>query len=121
MVTCVAAHLRIAVDASGPSAVVTVGGDLDYPMADTLGRTIDELLGTGPAAVVVDLAGLTFIDSTGLSVLVHAWRKGIESGTPVRLRGQPPFVAAILDITGISELFARQVSRATADPGSATA
>jgi anti-anti-sigma factor len=112
------APLRVAVDASDPAVVVTVSGDLDYPCADTLRDILDDVLRAGPASVTVDVAGLTFIDSTGLAVLLHAWRAGQESGVPVGLCHEPAFLLTILDLTGIGEILARPVRRVS---GAATA
>jgi anti-sigma B factor antagonist len=115
------APLRVTVDASGPAAVITVGGDLDHPCADTLRDALDDVLRAGPASVTVDVAGLTFIDSSGLAVLVHAWRAGLAAGVPVGLRDEPAFLLTILDFTGIGEILARPFHRASNAPGVATA
>jgi anti-anti-sigma factor len=112
------APLRVTVDASGPGTVVTVSGDLDYPCADPLRDTLDDVLRAGPASVTVDVAALTFIDSTGLAVLLHAWRAGQETGVPVGLRDEPAFLLTILDLTGIGDILARPLDRAS---GAATA
>ena len=50
---------------------------------------------------------------------MHAWRRGREAGVPVTLRGVPPFLASILDITGVGELLARPVGAATTDAATA--
>jgi anti-anti-sigma factor len=100
-------------------AVVTVAGELDFPAADDLRAEIASAFDRPPATVTVDLGGLTFIDSTGLSVLVHAWRRGNEAGVPVTLRNVPPFAASVLEITGVAELFARSPARRDAGKGTA--
>ena len=47
------------------------------------------------------------IDSTGLSVVVHAWREGQRTGTLIRLRSPwPRSSATILDMTGVTGLLA---------------
>ena len=109
----------MSVDATGPSVVVTVGGDLDYPCADALRETIDEVFQGGATAITVDCGPLTFIDSTGLAVLVHAWRRGLETGVPVRLRHQPPFLVTILDFTGVGELLERPLPALGAESATA--
>ncbi|SNT45595.1 anti-anti-sigma factor [Asanoa hainanensis] len=88
-------------------SVVTVRGDLDFPCADILRVALASALDRGPATLTIDVERLTFIDSTGLAVLVHAWRRGQEAGVPVTLRSVPRFLASILDITGVGELLAR--------------
>ncbi|MDG4821997.1 STAS domain-containing protein [Asanoa sp. WMMD1127] len=105
--------------ADGADAVVTVRGDLDFPCADVLRVALTTALDREPASLTIDVERLTFIDSTGLAVLVHAWRRGSEAGVPVSLRSVPSFLASILDITGVGELLSRPASAATSDAATA--
>jgi anti-anti-sigma factor len=107
--------------ARGDDVVIAVAGDVDYQGAGTLRDGIASAFDPPPATVTLDMAGLTFIDSTGLSLLVQAWRRGQDSGVPVVVRDAPPFLTSILDITGVAELFARPVSRAASGTASGTA
>jgi anti-sigma B factor antagonist len=103
-----AVALAITVDAVDPDGpVVSVEGDLDFETATLLQSNLVRLLRDRPAQVTLDVRGLRFIDSTGLSVFVHVWRAGYETGTRFALRGVPPFLASILDITGVGNLIVR--------------
>jgi anti-sigma B factor antagonist len=51
--------------------------------------------------VVVDLRALTFVDSSGLSVFVAAYKEGLKHGNTVVLDHVPPFVARVLKVTGL--------------------
>jgi len=100
--------LRLSVDRSDPAApLVRVAGDLAYATAAPLREEIDRLLATAPPVVALDFADLLFIDSTGLAVIVHAWREGEDRGTALELRQVPRFLRAILDMTGVTGLLAR--------------
>ncbi|GGM40003.1 anti-sigma-B factor antagonist [Micromonospora sonchi] len=104
------APLSVRVDRSDSDApVIRVGGDLAYLTATPLRAEVDRVLQTGPASLVLDFAELTFIDSTGLGVIVHAWREGQREGVLLRLRSVPRFLTAILDMTGVTGLLARMV------------
>ncbi|GIF69733.1 hypothetical protein Ais01nite_77680 [Asanoa ishikariensis] len=95
-------------------SVVTVRGDLDFPCAEALRVALTSALDRDPATLTVDVERLTFIDSTGLAVLVYAWQRGQEAGVPVVLRSVPRFLTSILDITGVGELMARPAGATTA-------
>jgi len=96
------------VDRSDPAVpVVVVGGDLAYATASPLRAEIDGLLATRPATLVFDFGDLEFMDSTGLSVIVHAWREGQQAGTAIALRAVPRFLETILDLTGVTGLLDR--------------
>ncbi|WP_231932614.1 STAS domain-containing protein [Micromonospora rifamycinica] len=102
------APLTMSIDHSDPrSPVIVVAGDLTFTTAGPLRTAVDRVLDGRPAVLVLDFAGLLFIDSTGLSVIVHAWREGQPAGTLIRLRGTPRFLTTILDMTGVSSLLAR--------------
>ncbi|MEV0607331.1 STAS domain-containing protein [Polymorphospora rubra] len=118
-----AVPLVVRVDVVDPvRPVVTVGGDLDFQTSGSLRAELARLLDGGAAArVTLDVAGLRFIDSTGLAVIVHAWRVGHESGTAFDLRGTPPFLATILEVTGVGELLARPSARPDTAWGAADA
>jgi anti-sigma B factor antagonist len=55
--------------------------------------------------LVLDLAGVTFIDSTGLSALVHLRNEAQTLGKQLQLSGVPDRVRQILDLTGLSTVF----------------
>ncbi|GAB3842499.1 hypothetical protein GCM10029963_15660 [Micromonospora andamanensis] len=88
--------------------MIKVAGDLAYTTAAPLRTEIDRAMSSDPATLVLDFGGLRFIDSTGLSVIVHAWREGQQRGIRLRLRAVPRFLATILDMTGVTGLLARE-------------
>jgi anti-sigma B factor antagonist len=53
---------------------------------------------------VVDLADLRFIDSTGLSALVHGSRHARTLGRPYRVACLQPTVAKLFEITSLHEI-----------------
>ncbi|QLQ35507.2 STAS domain-containing protein [Micromonospora robiginosa] len=115
-----AAPLTISVDRSDPAApVVGVGGDLAYATSAPLRAEVDRLLAERPAALVFDFGGLNFCDSTGLSVIVHAWREGQQAGTAIELRAVPRFLETILDMTGVTGLLDRSPVDGRSASGSA--
>ena len=88
------------------AAVVSLSGDLDVATAP---RLRDELLGLsnrGIRAVMVDLAQLEFIDSSGLGVLVSALRRFREHGGDLALQSPKPAALKIFEMTGLTTVFA---------------
>ncbi|WP_433120811.1 STAS domain-containing protein [Micromonospora sp. CA-246542] len=110
--------LSVAVDRSDPDVpLIRVGGELAYATSAPLHAEIDRILADAPRAIVLDFADLTFIDSTGLAVIVHAWREGQAVGAALRLRSVPRFLATILDITGVATLIGRPLPTARPEDG----
>ncbi|WP_052844926.1 STAS domain-containing protein [Streptomyces sp. NRRL S-31] len=86
------------------TAVVTVAGDVDLHTAPTLRAHALAVVERGARHLVLDLARVDFVDSTGLStliVLAHATR---EAGGSLRLADVPGRLLRMVTMTGVSEL-----------------
>lgn len=92
--------------------VLHLSGEVDLAAAPTVRARLTALArraGPAPAAgagraVVIDLEGVTFIDSTGLSMLVAAHARFDESGGELRVAGVPNRVRRVLELTGLNGL-----------------
>lgn len=89
----------------GGHPVVFVYGEIDVLTAPRLHETLQEVIAESPSSLLVDLANVTFIDSTGLGALVVAHRHLEERGGKLRLVSVPPPVAQILEVTGLTNRF----------------
>ncbi len=95
-------------DSHGDVLSVIVRGEHDIYTAPALRDRLDEALDAGPAGVMVDLSGATFLDSSILGALLEARRQALERGYNyvVCLGETPePGVARILEITGLVPVF----------------
>lgn len=100
--------------------VVEVQGDLDLSSAPALKWGLADLLRSGTKVVVLDMAGVSFMDSTAIGVLVGIERTlGPDQRLAlVRLRQE---VAKVFEITGLEDSFEifTDVDHALAPPGDA--
>jgi anti-sigma B factor antagonist len=87
------------------STVVAARGEVDVATAPALRDGLDEALDHDIGTVVVDLTGVTFIDSTGLGVLIGARRRCMEAGRELRVVVVEPRILKVFEITGLTELF----------------
>lgn len=78
--------------------VVALRGELD---ASTCRRLAEHLSGPPGSLIVVDLAELTFLDSSGLGAFHDARRKAIEAGGSLVLCHPVAMVQRVLEITGL--------------------
>lgn len=92
-------HLQIVVDAAAEPTSVAVAGELDPSTAPLLRAEIDQLVAGGTTALVIDLRGLTFMDSTGLREILRA-RNELDA---ITLRSPSDTVRRLLDITGLTD------------------
>ncbi|MFC4062180.1 STAS domain-containing protein [Planomonospora corallina] len=85
--------------------VLVVAGDLDHHTGPRLRAALDELTLAPRDGLVVDLSGLTFCDSTGISLLVAAHRRAQDAGAALALAGLDPDIAHVFKIMGLDRLF----------------
>jgi anti-anti-sigma factor len=86
-------------------------GELDYAAADEVRGHID---GAAGRPLVVDLAEVTFVDSSMLRELLRAATERAETGDRLVLAAVPRPVRRLLDLTGTAELFEAVPTRAEA-------
>jgi anti-sigma B factor antagonist len=91
--------LQISRSTEGEWAVITVTGEVDVATSpDLLAALEDER--SKHSKLVIDLAGVTFIDSTGLGVMVQAKRTFDQEGS-LRLVVAEANVKKVFEITGL--------------------
>jgi anti-sigma B factor antagonist len=83
--------------------VLAARGELDALTAPAFGATIGEVVRTGTNDVIVDLRDATFIDSTGLHVLLNAQRRLTRTGRRLNVvcNGSP--VRRALELARLTE------------------
>ncbi|MGH9246641.1 MAG: STAS domain-containing protein [Acidimicrobiales bacterium] len=89
-----------------PTARVTLSGEFDLDGAPQVQSTLSSLAGQGITSVVVDVAGLTFVDSTGLRAILAGREKLQAAGATLVLEGASGVVERVLDMTGLGGLLA---------------
>jgi anti-sigma B factor antagonist len=86
--------------------VVYVAGELDMLTGPPLQDHLEELLATRPDRLIIDLSQVSFMGSTGLSVLICIRQKAIPTGTTLQLSGTSARAISVpLEITGLNHLF----------------
>lgn len=85
--------------------IVSASGEIDVATAPPLRDRLQALTTAGQSTVVVDLAGVTFLDSTALGVLVGALKRCRESGGDLPLVIEEPRILKVFEITGLTGVF----------------
>lgn len=95
----------MSLDHANGAVLLTVTGDLDLAAEELWGARIAEACALAPAHVVLDLAGVTFIDSSGLRLLIVGKNITDDAGIALRLANIPRAVARVFDMTGLLSQF----------------
>ena len=84
---------------------LVVAGEIDLATAPAFRRQLDALINDAHSPAFVDLTGVTFLDSSGLSVLVHARRALAAGDVELVLLNPSRLVRKVLEVSGIGALF----------------
>jgi anti-anti-sigma factor len=79
-----------------------VAGEIDLATHAVLrDRLLNALRTQSPSVVDVDLAGVTFLDCTGISALLAVHTTALRSGCQLRVSHPQPIVGRVLEVTGV--------------------
>ncbi|WP_037861846.1 STAS domain-containing protein [Streptomyces sp. NRRL S-340] len=88
---------------AGP--VLRVAGELDYAQAAALREQVGGLVLSADQCLVIDLSGLEFCDSTGITALLAARQHAHAAGADIVLAGVPSNTLRVLTIVGLDQVF----------------
>ncbi len=96
--------LRVDIEDRGDHAVVTAAGEIDAATADTVATAVSGALHDGYQLVLLDFARVTFIDSTGLGVLVKSHRIAESTGARFCVVHPTPQTRKLILVLGLDQL-----------------
>ena len=97
-------QLRVSVSGGDSYIVVTLAGESDVYTYDQLRGALEAEAAKRPALLIVDLAGLEFMDSTGVQVLLDIRVMMSEHGGKLVLSRPENTVARVLNLVGADQL-----------------
>jgi anti-anti-sigma factor len=80
--------------------IIRLSGEIDMSNVDALRRTIEPVVARAPDRVIFDLSTLSFMDSSGIALLLQVSAKSKS----VRVRKPSPLVQRMIDATGLTEI-----------------
>ena len=91
-------------DRDADTVTVALRGEVDVATVDQVRVALIDAIAAAPGAIVVDLADLSFIDSTGLGALVFGFQRARDAGITFRLTRPTRGVHQILVLSGLLEV-----------------
>ena len=95
------ALLSVATHRDDDTIRVVLSGEIDMTTADKFETAMDTAAGQNPRSVVVDLADVRFMDSSGIAALVHARTRSEISGTVLTVINCQPPIRRVMEVTGV--------------------
>ncbi len=89
--------------------VVRLTGELDHSAAEGLRRELDRLIAeTGAKQLLLDLSGLTFMDSSGIGLIIGRYKKMARRGGSVAVIAANQRIDKLFDMAGLYQLVERR-------------
>lgn len=107
-------EVSFALDEREGVPVLSVAGEIDVYTAPRLREQLLELANGGTTRAIVDMTEVSFVDSTGLGVLVSGLKRFREAGGDLVLVVVQPQILKVLEITGLTGVFSIHPSAAQA-------
>ncbi len=85
--------------------MVVFAGEIDFSVTPRVRERLWELLGGTTGEVVLDMADLAYIDSSGLALLLELRKQLLEKNRTVRIRTIGSQVRKLLHLTQLGEMF----------------
>ncbi|KUN40537.1 anti-anti-sigma factor [Streptomyces longwoodensis] len=82
---------------------MSLAGELDHDTGEALRQALD-VTGTARPRIVVDMRRVTFMDSTGINLLVAAYQTVTRDGGWIRLAAPTDSVLRTLQLVGVDDL-----------------
>lgn len=97
-------YLTIEVTSTPKARTIVLAGEADLLGTPKIEAALKDACAGEPGLVVIDLRNLTFIDSSGLHVLVTGHEQCVEQGHKLRVIPGPANVQRLFEITGMDEI-----------------
>ena len=97
-------ELVASLDRAPGTVIVALRGEVDVATVDQVRVALGDAIAAQPRTVVVDLADLSFIDSTGLGALVAGFQRARDAGIAFRLARPSRGVRQVLVLSGLLEV-----------------
>jgi anti-sigma B factor antagonist len=95
-------HVRI-VNVDGGSLTAELDGELSHATSGPALELLTDAINRGETRIVLDLNGLGFCDSAGITFLVHLQQRAADAGGWLRLAAPAPLVRQVLTVTYLDQ------------------
>lgn len=101
--------MEIKVNSTDRNLLLEFSGELDHHGAKDAIRELEQAIDAAlPRRLILDFAGVTFMDSSGIAVLLRAQRRVQNLGGSILVCHVPPQAKRVLDAAGIGRLITIQ-------------
>ena len=98
-------NMSIKLSVKGEVVTAYLGGELDHHSAREMREAIDNAIEMNiPSLLVLDFSGVTFMDSSGIGLVMGRYRNLSRTGAELHITGASMQIAKVMKLAGISRL-----------------
>lgn len=97
--------MSVKMESKGGLTVCYVEGEIDINSSPEIKKTFDKLIAKKIPKIVINLAKVTYVDSSGLATLVEILKNMRTYGGRMRLSNLAPKIKSLFEITKLEKLF----------------
>lgn len=94
-------EFQIRVEQDGPAARLHLTGEMDVACRGLFADAVQQCLAYGTTDLLLDLSDLTFIDSSGLRLLIELWERSRNNGLEISILQGNGQVRRTMQIAGL--------------------
>lgn len=97
--------MAVRIDTAGEVVTAYLSGEIDHHTAKEMRETIDEAVELNmPTLLALDFSDVSFMDSSGIGLVMGRYRNLLKTGAELSIMGTPPNIAKMLKLGGIEKL-----------------
>ena len=97
--------MAVTLEVTNEEITAYLSGEIDHHSAVELRRRIDESVLSGtPERLILDFSGVTFMDSSGIGLIMGRWRLMQDQGGHLLVQGVPQSLRKVMKVSGLDKL-----------------
>ncbi len=97
--------MAVKINVTGEVVTAYLTGELDHHTAKDMREAVDNAVELNmPSLLVLDFSGITFMDSSGIGLVMGRYRNLQKTGAVLHITGAPPTIHKVLKLAGIEKL-----------------
>ncbi|MBQ6847360.1 MAG: anti-sigma factor antagonist [Clostridia bacterium] len=97
--------MSVQINVTGEVVTAYLGGELDHHTAKEMREAIDSAVELNmPTLLILDFKDVTFMDSSGIGLVMGRYRNLLKTGAELHIMGAPPQIYKMLKLAGIERL-----------------
>ena len=97
--------MSVKINVTGEVVTAVLGGELDHHTAGEMRREIDSAVELNmPTLLILDFKDITFMDSSGIGLVMGRYRNLLKTGAELHISGTSPQIYKMMKLAGIEKL-----------------